>query len=287
MSVTTVELQSSDFLYCGGSSSDPFQSVFHIDDVSVEALFPGFSFDHVESDEADQLLPFELELSHQASEFSAQPTSMDKFNKTAVASIAGASDVSDVAPNVLTSAGLVDAEASPVGKNKGRKRRIPTSRKLSHRNVGQSRLNMISELESGLPSQLLKRLRKESKEHFSAEEEKINIIVKYLNNKKKHPLVKKHGVKKLANYIVNDFSFRVSGVERGSFQSIKAHAMKSYSVQKRRKIDNTYLELLKWANNQQAISGLDSADQSGVVCPSGFFSGVVSGAVESALANYK
>ena len=126
--------------------------------------------------------------------------------------------------------------------------------------ASQRRLNMISELESGLSAQLLKRLRDESKKQLPTEEEKLNAIVSHLEKKIEHSLVKKYGVNELADYIVNDFSFRVPATERDSFMIIKRDAMQSYAYRKRRKIVDAYLELLKSANNQNATSSLTSTD---------------------------
>ena len=256
MSVDVVEPRSFDFLYFGDSHSDLLQSSYPINEVA----FPGLCFDHVEPAEVDPLLPRELELPNQANKLSAQPTPPDQCNETAVANAAGtgASRVSDVASNVLMPGVRVGAEVLPVGRVKGRKGRRPgPNSKLYYGKVSQRRLNMISGLESGISPQLLQRLRDDSKEYLPTEEEKLNTIVKYLNNRKEDPLVAKYGVKQLAGYIIKGFCYLVSSVERGSFQRIKRDAMKSFTFFKRQKMDDAYVELLWWANKLESTSALD------------------------------
>ena len=254
MPVNIIEPQPFGFLFSGYSHSELFQPVFNLDDFSVEELVPCSRSG--QSEETDQFLP--VDLSRQVSEFSAQPASADKVEKTAVANVAGASRVGNAASSVQSSG--VDRGTLPVGRNKGSKRTIATMDNFSYRDVSQRRLNMISELESGLSAQLLKRLRDESKKQHPTEEEKLNAIVSHLEKKIEHSLVKKYGVNELADYIVNDFSFRVPATERDSFMVIKRDAMQSYAFRKRRKIIDAYLELLKSANNQKATSGLTSTD---------------------------
>ena len=252
MPVNIIEPQPFGFLFSGNSPSELFQPVFNLDDISVAELVPCSG----QSGGADQFLP--VKLSRQVSELSAQPASTDKVKKTVVAKVAGASRVSKAAANVQSSG--VGRETLPVGRNEGSKRTIPTMDNFCYGNISQRRLNMISMLESGLSAQLLKRLRDESKKQLPTEEEKLNAIVRYFKKKSEHFLVKKYGVNKLADYIVNDFSFRVPATERDSFMAIKRDAMQSYAYQKRRKINDAYLELLKSANNQKATSGLISTD---------------------------
>lgn len=254
MPVNIIEPQPFGFLFSGNPHSELFQPVLNLEDVSVAELVPCLCSGQPGG--ADQFLP--VKLSRQVSELSAQPASTDKVKKTLVAKVAGASRVSKAAANVQSSG--VGRETLPVGRNEGSKRTIPTMDNFSYGNISQRRLNMISELESGLSTQLLKRLRDESKKHLPTEEEKFNVIVRYFKKKSEHFLVKKYGVNELADYIVNDFSFRVPAAERDSFMIIKRDAMQSYAYRKRRKINDAYLELLKRAKDQKATSGLTSTD---------------------------
>ena len=262
MTVDIIEPRSSGFLYFGDSHSDLFQSACHINNISVQAVFPDLCFDHVESAEMYPFLPLELALSNQACELSAQPAPPDQGNETVVVNVAGTSRVSDVAANVLMPGG--GTEVLPVSRDEGSKakrgRRPKPNSKLYYGKVSQSRLNMITALESGISPQLLQRLRDDSKEYLPTEEEKLNAIVKYLNNRKEDPFVAKYGVKELAGYIVKGFCYLVSGVERGSFQGLKRDAMKSYTFFKRRKMDDAYVELLITASKLESISALGLKD---------------------------
>ena len=260
MSVNITEPDSSGLLYIGGSHSDSLQSAYPINDVSVKVAFPGLCFDHVKSAEAGPLLPRELALPNRAGELSAPP---DQCDQTVVANVAGTgtSRVSDVAPNALMPVVRVGAEVLRVGRGKGRKGASPMpNSKLYYGNVSKSRLKMIAELESGISPPLRQRLWDDSREYLPTEEEKFNAIVKYLNNRQWDPLVAMYGVKVLAGYIISGRYFFVSGVERLSFNGIKRDAMKSYAFFKRRKMDDAYVELLRWVNKLESISAPDLKD---------------------------
>ena len=260
MSVTINEPHSSGLLYFGGSHSDSLQSASPVNDVSVKVALPGLCFDHVKSAKVGSLLPRESALPNQVGELSPPP---DQCNKTVEANAAGtgALRVSDVVSNALMPGVRVGAEALPVGRDQGRKDASPMpNSKLYYGKVSKGRLKMIAALESGISPQLLQRLRDDSKGYLPTEEEKFNIIVKYLNNRQEYPLVAKYGAKELAGYIVSRCCFFVSGVEKRIFRDIKKNAMKSYTFSKKRKIDDAYVELLRWANKLESISALDLKD---------------------------
>ena len=256
VSVNITEPHSSGLLYFGGSHSDSLQSAYPIKD-SVKVAFPGLCFDHVKSAEAGPHLPRELALPNRACELSAPP---DQSNQTVVVNAAGTgtSRVSDFVSNALMPVVRVGAEVSRVGRNKGRKGASPMpNSKLYYGNVSKSRLKMITALESGISPPLRQRLRDDSQEYLPTEEEKFNTIVKYLNNRRDDPFVTKYGVKELAGYMLSDCNFFASDVERRIFQGIKRDAMKCYRFYKRRKMDDAYVELIRWANKLESISALD------------------------------
>ena len=257
MSVNITEPHSSGFLYFGGSHSDSLQLAYPINNVSVKVALPGLCFDHVKSANAGPLLPRELALPNQAGELSAPP---DQCHQTAVANAAGTgtSRVSDVVPNALMPVVRAGAEVVPVGRDKGRKGASPMpNSKLYYGNVSKRRLKMITALESGISPSLQQRLRDDSKEYLPTDEEKFNVIVKYLNNRRDDPFVAKYGVKELAGYIVGNCYYFVSADEKRIFKGVKRDAMKCYAFFKKRKMDDAYVELLRSANKLESISALD------------------------------